>query len=217
MHYKFLPSCKTTQEEIKTLLNEDSKKDYLVATAEQTQGRGRRGHEWEFYENSLAFSFSLTPSLPITLHPLLVGVRICDFFGENFEVELTLKWPNDVMTTQGQKCGGIICEVYGPENIIVGVGLNFSPNQYGFIQGMNITDQFQKDIPQKIYEYILNAPPLTEVQCREKWQNYCLHLNRGVRIEKALGIFRGVGKHGQAILSTEQGEKEIYSGSLFIQ
>jgi len=218
MQYKFLSQCGSTQSEIKKLIKSDG--PVLVATGLQTQGVGRRGHKWEFFENSLAFSFTLKPELPITLNPLMIGVLICQFFKEKFNKELLLKWPNDIMNSDGKKCGGIICELFNPQTIIVGVGLNFTENPYGHINKIHVSKNFQEQAPKEFYQYLLSNLIKEEKKCILSWQKLCIHLEKKVRISdentEFEGLFQGIGEHGQALIMTKEKIQQVYSGSLFI-
>ncbi|MFZ8932274.1 MAG: biotin--[acetyl-CoA-carboxylase] ligase [Bacteriovoracaceae bacterium] len=218
MQYIFLPQCGSTQDEIKKLIK--SQGPILVATASQTQGVGRRGHQWEFFENSLAFSFTLTPELPITLNPLMIGVSICHFFKQEFNKELKLKWPNDIMTVNGDKCGGIICELFNSNTIVAGVGLNFSSNPYGHIEEVHLTKEFQQETPQRFYQFLLSNLISDEKQCISDWQNLCFHLGQKVKIcdekNELEGVFQGIGEHGQALISQNEKIHQVFTGSLFI-
>ena len=106
----------------------------LVLIAEhQTAGRGRLGREWTAPARSgLAFSMLLRPvGVPAkswTLLPLLVGVGAASAVSRVADLEVTLKWPNDLMIGDC-KLGGILAErVDAPSGpaVVVGVGLNVS-------------------------------------------------------------------------------------------
>jgi BirA family transcriptional regulator, biotin operon repressor / biotin---[acetyl-CoA-carboxylase] ligase len=104
----------------------------LVLVAEhQTAGRGRLGRGWVAPARSgLFFSMLLRPgAVPVSrwpMVPLLVGVGVARAVGRVAEIEVALKWPNDVMIGE-RKLGGILAELVdssdGPA-IVVGIGLN---------------------------------------------------------------------------------------------
>jgi BirA family biotin operon repressor/biotin-[acetyl-CoA-carboxylase] ligase len=106
----------------------------LVLIAEhQTAGRGRLGREWTAPARSgLALSMLLRPvGVPAkswTLLPLLAGVGAARAVSRVADIEVTLKWPNDLMVGD-RKLGGILAErVETPcgSAAVVGVGLNVS-------------------------------------------------------------------------------------------
>lgn len=108
---------------------------WRVVTANfQSAGRGRLDRQWEAPEGT---SIALSASLPLPTDttrwgwvPLLVGVAVRRALRRLTQLEIGLKWPNDVLvcTDSGawRKVGGILCEaVGGPEPVVVvGLGLN---------------------------------------------------------------------------------------------
>jgi BirA family biotin operon repressor/biotin-[acetyl-CoA-carboxylase] ligase len=60
--------------------------------------------------------------------PLLVGVAAASALSHTAEVEIRLKWPNDLLVEVGgeeRKLGGILAEMTG-DAVVVGLGLNVS-------------------------------------------------------------------------------------------
>lgn len=114
----------------------------LLVADRQTQGRGRGGHSWWSPDGCLMFTLVLSAaSLPAERSTwsqlaLLTGVSaatsieaICP------EIEMQLKWPNDLYI-KGRKVGGILIESFNrpsepsPENSLfaIGVGINTAMN-----------------------------------------------------------------------------------------
>ena len=246
-HLKF-NSLGSTQDELKSFVTQNdlagiplfkgtSIPKILCSTLEQTQGFGRQGKAWVKTTSSLAFSFTLPQLTPPTLTSLFIPVMISEFFS-SYQIEVKVKWPNDLLNQKNQKCGGIILQSK-KDFFIVGVGINLkkAPNisRIQFPSGSLISEDqdhpllsstsYAHDLPASIYEFILNR--FTSVQAediRRSWQEKCAHLNVSVeikdqdKIEK--GIFIGIDNFGQAILKTETNEssKEIVvsNGSLLI-
>lgn len=104
----------------------------LVFVAEhQTAGKGRLDRTWTAPARSgLSFSVLLRPvAVPPSgwpLLPLLVGAGVAKAIARVAEVEVSLKWPNDLLIGD-RKLGGILVERVessaGPA-AVVGVGLN---------------------------------------------------------------------------------------------
>lgn len=103
----------------------------VVLAEQQTQGRGRRERSWATPPRSgLALSLALPlPQLPANRWgwvPLLAGVAAAQAAGELAQVEVKLKWPNDLLV-QGRKLGGVLVEHHRQFCVpiaVVGVGLN---------------------------------------------------------------------------------------------
>ena len=108
--------------------------DRTVLVAEhQTAGRGRGARIWHSPPRAgLSFSVLLRPggipSMRWGWLPLLAGVAVAEAISEMAEVEVALKWPNDVLVGPGRrKCAGILAEVVGAGDttaVVVGIGLN---------------------------------------------------------------------------------------------
>jgi BirA family biotin operon repressor/biotin-[acetyl-CoA-carboxylase] ligase len=121
----------------------------LVATRQQTAGRGRGSHKWWATDGALTFSVLLEPKsagIVTSSWPqlsLATAVAICDAlenelthlrrhsFKPQSEIrnpQFRIKWPNDVFVDR-HKIAGILLESPGgaapaKDRLIVGVGLN---------------------------------------------------------------------------------------------
>lgn len=208
-----LDSIDSTQRYLKEHLE---KGNLLVSCVEQTEGVGRQGKTWIHQEGSLAFSFTLKACEIPTLTPLEISVLIALFFKKSFDLNLKLKWPNDLLNEQGEKCAGILLQnIEG--TLIVGVGINLSMNRPiekrelyppGFLKLNEAPKQLSRDI----YSFILGNR-LAPKEIRKLWKAHCIHLDMLVEIDKTEGIFEGIGELGEALLRS--GEiKSIFSGQL---
>ena len=98
----------------------------------QTRGRGRRGRRWlSVPAGAILFATRIpTPKSPLGL-PLAVGVGILRALesvatGEAVGTagpDLKLKWPNDILDSDGRKVGGVLVEGVG-DSAAVGAGIN---------------------------------------------------------------------------------------------
>jgi BirA family biotin operon repressor/biotin-[acetyl-CoA-carboxylase] ligase len=103
-----------------------------IVAREQTSGRGRRGREWVSgvgnLTTSLIFRAALTPAAAATLGFVasLAVSEACRAVAPG--VELSLKWPNDVLASGGKIAGLLLeSEVQGDAlAIVVGFGVNLA-------------------------------------------------------------------------------------------
>ncbi len=222
MHHIHLSQTSSTQEEVKRALKQGSG-DYLVSTDKQTAGVGRQGSEWHQFENALAFSFTLKPNETLTLTPLEIGVHLAKIFSP----KLKLKWPNDLLSHEGEKVGGILCQLVG-ETIVVGIGINLKmpstvpPFPYQVSSLFNsdeiIDPNIKKELPLKIVNYILNNR-LSSENVRSEFIKSCVHINKEVTIlnneNQVMGKFIGIGENGEALLESGDNHREkVLTGSL---
>ena len=110
-----------------------------VFTADfQTAGRGRLDHRWlSAPGKNLIMSAVLPvygmPSGCVATLPLAVGLAVAEGLGRicragGVDVEVALKWPNDVLVG-GRKICGVLCERSG-DCVIAGVGVNVGETDF---------------------------------------------------------------------------------------
>ncbi len=230
MQHIHLPSCASTQSYLIENIKPSDGESILVSTANQQDGVGRTGNHWDHFSNALAFSFTLSPNSTATLTPLEIGTQLVLFLEEHYGVSLKLKWPNDLLTNDGNKCGGIITTMINENLLVVGIGLNLGIiNDSGSgtyktpvdsIIHTEIDESDKKEVPKKIYDYI-TSNRIPSVGVLELWPTMCYHLGHAVRIESgnqtAIGEFKGIGAQGEAVISERDGKiTHMYSGSLFM-
>ena len=123
-----LPSIDSTSSELMRRARSGLMEPVLLATEDQTAGRGRLGKGWHSKPGQ-----SLTFSLALPLAPqswsglsLVVGVSLA----RSLHPDVRLKWPNDLWLHQ-RKIGGILVETasngepgQGQRMVVVGVGIN---------------------------------------------------------------------------------------------
>jgi BirA family biotin operon repressor/biotin-[acetyl-CoA-carboxylase] ligase len=110
-----------------------------VALAElQTRGRGRRERQWVAPAGTaLLMSMLFRPDARARVTasaefagttPLRVGMAVARAIRSVTGIDVVLKWPNDVLSSDGEKIAGILCEssIAGSRlaYTVVGVGMN---------------------------------------------------------------------------------------------
>ena len=115
------------------LLKKDTSHGTVVIADCQTAGKGRLGRNWHSPANmNLYFSVILTqqPALSfLSWIPLATGIAMAETIEETANLNVSLKWPNDLLLDT-KKFGGILCEssTKGPNGraVIIGVGININ-------------------------------------------------------------------------------------------
>lgn len=99
----------------------------VVVARHQTGGRGRRGRTWESRPGSaLLVSALLRPAPPLA--SLAAGVAAAEACQAVAGTPVVLKWPNDLLTGDGRKLGGVLTElVDGTAVVGLGVNLGWAP------------------------------------------------------------------------------------------
>lgn len=104
----------------------------LVVANQQTAGRGRLGRTWDG-EAGLNLMFSLVLEPPVI--PQMAPVCVLAWAAAMAEVlECQVKWPNDLITADGHKLGGILAELSAEAErvrfVVMGVGINVNQRSF---------------------------------------------------------------------------------------
>jgi len=134
-----LDAIDSTNEFLKGLSSNQILENFTVVTAEnQTKGKGQMGSIWDSEPSknlimSILITGFVTDSNRIFDINIMVSVSIIQALNDLNIPELSIKWPNDIMSYT-KKIGGILIENSlksdGSINSIVGLGLNV--NQLNF-------------------------------------------------------------------------------------
>lgn len=137
-----LDSCASTNAELAA--RPDAPHGFVVATREQTAGRGQRGNHWESQPGqNLTFSICLRPAGLAADRQfelsMLVSLAVTDVLGDLFlqmghpELSATIKWPNDIYVGHRKIAGILIENTISSgmiERSIVGIGLNVNQTEF---------------------------------------------------------------------------------------
>jgi BirA family biotin operon repressor/biotin-[acetyl-CoA-carboxylase] ligase len=132
---RVLPSTGSTNADLLAAARSGAAAGAVLIAEEQTAGRGRLDRSWQSQPGAaLTFSVLLRPSeVPPPRRswlPLLTGVALASALHDAAGLQVSLKWPNDVLASADPpggngKLAGILAEQAG-DAIVVGVGLNVS-------------------------------------------------------------------------------------------
>lgn len=120
--YRYVESCESTQR----LLPLDAPEGAVVATDEQTAGRGRLGRSWVAPPGtSVLCSVALAPPVLAERLPelsLVAGRACARAIADTTGLEPDVKFPNDVLVA-GRKTAGILAEAR-EGRVVLGIGVN---------------------------------------------------------------------------------------------
>jgi BirA family transcriptional regulator, biotin operon repressor / biotin---[acetyl-CoA-carboxylase] ligase len=108
---------------------DDTSEGAVLVAEHQVTGRGRLDRIWTSPPRAgITVSVLLRPDVPAARRgwlPLLTGVALAESVRGVTGVQVSLKWPNDLLAGDGRKLAGILAESTGTA-VVVGVGLNVS-------------------------------------------------------------------------------------------
>jgi BirA family biotin operon repressor/biotin-[acetyl-CoA-carboxylase] ligase len=130
----YVPQIGSTNTELKKLAQTGTVEGTLYLTDEQVTGRGRLGRTWQAPAgSSLLMSLLFRPAGIISPRQtqrltMLCSLALVDAVEAETGVAPRLKWPNDLVWTDGKKLAGVLTE-FGIEGdalswVIVGMGMN---------------------------------------------------------------------------------------------
>jgi BirA family biotin operon repressor/biotin-[acetyl-CoA-carboxylase] ligase len=103
----------STNADLAAAARDDAAEGLVLVAEAQTAGRGRLDRSWASPPRAgLTFSVLLRPAFPVSgwgWLPLLAGVATAGALTRVTEVDVRLKWPNDVIVGD-RKLGGILTE-----------------------------------------------------------------------------------------------------------
>ena len=126
----FAKEIDSTNEWCKRLSKEDAVHGTLAVAEFQSAGKGRLGRRWVVPEgNSIMMSILLRPDFEprfASMLTLVMGLSVAQAVKE-LGVDVSIKWPNDVVVSRKKICG-ILTEMGIEEGkireVVIGVGIN---------------------------------------------------------------------------------------------
>jgi BirA family biotin operon repressor/biotin-[acetyl-CoA-carboxylase] ligase len=125
-------SINSTNSKAKDLAKKGAEEGTVVISEIQKKGRGRFERVWESPEGGLYFSIILKPKCEpekSTLLPLIGALSVCKTITSISDLNVIIKWPNDVLI-KGKKVSGILLESESDKNnlkyVVLGIGINLN-------------------------------------------------------------------------------------------
>jgi len=220
-------SMESTNDYIKT--NHNTLSDgTIVLSKTQTSGRGRSNHTWMSKEGNLYLSFIINGFISRSkIFELLARVSNAVVkLLKDFNVESSIKYPNDILVGKKKICG-ILIESLGSDEIdyvVVGVGINV--NQIDF-DDLNSTAVSMKNVlgSDSLVEEVLSGfikhynlleeVPFTEVF--SDYLRYSLIIGKRTIIKEKEYLVSGISDLGKLIIENEDETKEINLNSIKLE
>jgi BirA family biotin operon repressor/biotin-[acetyl-CoA-carboxylase] ligase len=205
----------------------------VIATSDQTAGRGRMDRIWSMDPGTgVAMTVVISRAalgLPahMTRLPLCVAVALAGIISGHAQdgILTTVKWPNDVHIG-GRKVAGILIESMDTDRIAVGIGINVTGIPDGLtvdtvtsLAGEGVSLTSSTIVPALADAVIRSAQTLDDDQLLADLQSAIDTVGRQVWIELpdgrvASGRATGLGLAGSLLVETVNGTEEFVAGDV---
>lgn len=124
-------SLSSTNLKLLSLIYDDAPEGVVVTCDNQTAGRGRRENLWIPVPGALYMSVLLKPDVfphKIPGITLMTGLAVCLALREEYNADVLIKWPNDLVINNKKVCG-ILAEMSTLSEetaLAVGIGVNLN-------------------------------------------------------------------------------------------
>ena len=212
---------------------------HVLLAEVQFGGRGRRGRSWMSpFARNLAVSLGMKlrrPAAEMGSFSLVVGLAVADVLREVGIVELSLKWPNDVLLS-GRKVCGVLIELVRLEQsfeVVIGFGINIGAQSL-IVDAIeqrvaDITEQAPNMSRNKLAALILNKIVRYGQQFakegffpfRNRWQQLNYYQDKEVEVsmprKSVTGTCVGVNEIGCLLVDEGSRVIEIYAGDVSLR
>jgi BirA family biotin operon repressor/biotin-[acetyl-CoA-carboxylase] ligase len=222
----FMPECHSTNDEASLLIRQGKVMEgTVVITDNQLSGKGQRGNSWIAEQGkNLTFSVILNPTfLPVSDQFALskaITLGLLDYLKATLDMEIKIKWPNDIMVQNKKVCGVLIensVSVNRLQHSVVGIGLNVNQEKFEFDTASSMAvfacRKFQLDevleqvLEQLEYRYLMLRQRPDELKAAYLENMFWLNERHTflTQSEKFEGEITGVDESGRLMINSENG------------
>ncbi len=237
----FFDEVESTSDTAREFLDKGAEEGTVIIAGSQTAGRSRKVDDWASPEGGIYMTMILRPDLTLTQAPkltIVTGVAIAKTLHDHFNLDVGIKWPNDLLIDNKKICG-ILTEAIGDfdklDAVLIGIGIDVNMSE------QNLPEDIQ-DIATSIREEVNTRMSRADIirtffkvfeDLYEQYQNgefkYIvsewrrLSATTGNRVKvytSGKSIYAdavGINNDGELIVETDEGELEkITSGRVII-
>ena len=225
-------SCASTNTQL--LEGEDRDLPCLLAADYQSAGRGRHGRRWRALPGA-GICFSLRRRMRCAPRELggaslAAGVAVARALRAAGAPGIALKWPNDLLSREGAKLGGILIETRVQRGVVVaviGIGVNYraatdprvrrrTASLEGLVRPLPPRNLLIARITGELLEVLESFDASGLALLRGEWESLHAHAGQRIRLRLAdgsvvSGIHTGVAEDGALRVRTRDGERALHS------
>ena len=198
-------------------------KEVLICAKRQSDGRGRKGNK--FISNIDGCYFSFTVLENVELITLKVAVAILKAIKKLYDLNLSIKWVNDIFYNN-LKCGGILSElVFNKEKpfYIIGIGLNINqdtldPSLNNIATSIKIDNFDINVLISEVYNSFIEINDYSNEEVLKEYENNMFLINKNIYFtfenEELNGIVKGINNEGNLIVEVNEKTLVLNSGEI---
>lgn len=237
----FAEEIDSTNEWIKRLTRENEPHGTLAVAEFQSAGKGRLGRKWVVPEgSSIMMSILLRPAFEpqyASMLTLVMGLSVAQAVAEK-NVEVSIKWPNDVVVSRKKICG-ILTEMEMEDSkireVVIGIGINVNLKEIADdlkdkATSLYLETGLEYDRSEIIglvmkkfednYDKFVETCDLSLLI--QDYNDLLANRNQPVRILEKVnpyeGVALGIDKEGELLVKTETGEvRKVSSGEVSVR
>lgn len=222
-----LDAIDSTNDFLKGLSNDISIKNYTIVTAEtQTNGRGQMGAKWYSESGKNLICSVLVKNILNNINEIFnlnvaISIALCNALKDFNIPDVSIKWPNDIMSDNKKVAGILIENLIKSDNSIfsiIGFGLNVNQTNFENLpNASSLKNILQQDFDRneilvKIIESIkANIEILQNNNAEQLWQTYNDNIFKKSKLmpfenktqQKFMGIIQNVAHSGKLVLLLE--------------
>lgn len=234
MNIHYLDICTSTQDIADMLASQGAPEGTVVICEEMSYGRGRLGRKWVAGRGGLWFTIVLKPKMikSLQLLTLIAGTSVVKTLKELYNLDVSVKWPNDVLLSGRKLCGVLIearLEADRVNYVLVGVGVNVNNELPEELRGTGVTlmEVLGCRVPRvpilkgvvsnllNLYNELLRGNDDVVIS---EWKRYNSTIGRKVKVVSFNEVFEGiavdVGVDGSLIVSTGGSVRRVSVGDV---
>jgi BirA family biotin operon repressor/biotin-[acetyl-CoA-carboxylase] ligase len=237
-NFVFYEEADSTNEE---LLNAESFSTHgtVLFADTQAKGRGRLNRKWiTEKDQALTFSILLTENLSaqnLNIINLAASVAVAQSIENLYQLDVRLKWPNDVLIQTRKVCGILVESVSkgeAIERVVIGIGVNVNQPMFEGefnVPPTSIRKEFGKVTNRERliaeilneFETLLNKVKKEPDAILNSWRLRCKMIGEKVKVvdgnKEIYGIFEDIDDNGFLLLKDEKGVKQIFNGDVSLR
>lgn len=234
----------STNDDARGLLEQvadDASRPRVVLAEAQAAGRGRRGRHWQ---SPVASNLYLTQIEPLPGGPdsasglsLAVGVAVAEAIERVHGIDISLKWPNDLLVC-GRKLGGILVElavVRGRCHALIGMGINVRLPGYVAraidqpwidLATLGVEAPARNETAAAVVSSVRAMAETFRIRgfdarLRARWQSRDPYFGRAIVVSSSdgaiNGVARGIDDRGEFLVDTPHGRRAVGAGEVSIR